>query len=364
MWCADCESIDEYFFDLTNFWIFVPTVETFGKVAVYCGSSGFAAVQKNSHCINVDVGKADLDRFLTGLYGALESMELEGTKITSTPEGEPDLEAMGRIVPLSVLINRYKSKWVTDALEHKTYESWYQPIIHTASDPENPEVFAHEALFRMSDEFGNVVPPGLVFQIAEDSDLLFSLDLTARRSAVESASKGNLKGKIFINFNPSSIYDPSYCLRTTASAIAELGMKPKDVVFEITETHRASDLNHLKGILSFYRNAGFGIALDDIGSGWSGLNLLHEVRPDYVKLDMELIRDIHQHDFKQAIVTHLIEMARSSDIRVIAEGVEVQEEYDWIKSTGVDYIQGYYFAKPSKVNELPEYSMSKRKKVA
>jgi EAL domain-containing protein (putative c-di-GMP-specific phosphodiesterase class I) len=283
-------------------------------------------------------------------------MELAGTKITTTEGCEPDLNAVGRITTADVLVNRYKSKWILDAMNAETYESWYQPIVAATSSKESPDVFAHEALFRMSDEFGSIVPPSMVFQIAEDSDLLFSLDLKARRSAVESAYKANLKGKIFINFNPTSIYDPSYCLRTTAAAINELGLQPSDVVFEITETHKVTDLNHLKGILAFYRNAGFGVALDDIGSGWSGLNLLHEVRPDYIKIDMELIRDIEQHTFKQTIVKHLIEMAKSLSIRVIAEGVETEAEYQWIQNSGVDYVQGYYFSKPDKPENLPDYS--------
>jgi EAL domain-containing protein (putative c-di-GMP-specific phosphodiesterase class I) len=68
-----------------------------------------------------------------------------------------------------------------------------------------------------------------------------------------------------------------------------VGLKPENIVFEITETHSIKDLSFVKGILAFYRDAGFEIALDDIGSGYSGLNLLHQLMPDYIKIDMELI---------------------------------------------------------------------------
>jgi len=170
--------------------------------------------------------------------------------------------------------------------------------------------------------------------------------LVARRSAVECAAKARLEGKLFINFNPSSIYDPSYCLRATASSIYEIGLRPEDVVFEVTETHRATDLNQLKGILCFYRSAGFKVALDDIGSGWSGLNLLQSLRPDYVKIDMELVRNVHNDEYKQNIVTNLIRIARTNGIEVIAEGIETEEEAQWLTDANADYLQGYLYGKP------------------
>jgi len=128
-------------------------------------------------------------------------------------------------------------------------------------------------------------------------------------------------------------------------------MRPSDVVFELTETHRAHDKSHLKGILAFYRTAGFGIALDDVGAGWSGLNLLHELRPDYVKIDMELIRDVHEDPFKQTIVHHLLSIARAHSIGTIAEGIETQGEADWLTARDVDYLQGYLFGRPAPLED-------------
>jgi EAL domain-containing protein (putative c-di-GMP-specific phosphodiesterase class I) len=195
------------------------------------------------------------------------------------------------------------------------------------------------------------MPPGMVFPLAEQSDLLFSIDLVARRSAVEYAARGKPSGKLFINFNPSSIYDPSYCLRSTAAAISEIGLKPQDIVFEVTETHQATDLNHLKGILAFYRSNGFGVALDDIGSGWSGLNLLEQLRPDYVKIDMELIRNIDRNSYKQNIVQHLINIAKGNRTKVVAEGIETQAEADTVSEMGADLLQGFLIAKPRAFSE-------------
>ncbi|GEK11109.1 hypothetical protein PPEP_a2198 [Pseudoalteromonas peptidolytica F12-50-A1] len=215
------------------------------------------------------------------------------------------------------------------------------------SEPGNLDVFANEALFRLFDNENNMVPPNFVFNLAEQSGLLFSLDLIARKSAVEHAAKAGLHSKIFINFNPSSIYDPSYCLRSTASAISELGFQPQDIVFEVTETHQARDMNHLRGILAFYRSCGFGVALDDIGSGWSSLSMLAQLRPDYIKIDMELGRHIGSNQHKRNIVSHLIQLAHENGIAVIAEGAESQHEAQVLREIGADFLQGYYFAKPA-----------------
>lgn len=351
MWCADCESIDDYFFETTFFWFFLPTIETFGKLALLCGETGLEAHQANSHCIRVTVPESKLNIFLTQISGCLDGPEFGNTKVTTTQTpAEPNLHSVGMLTTAETMVRRHQAKWLQTAIEQKSFTSWFQPIVR-ANAKENDAPFAHEALFRVFDESGAVMPPSMVFPLAEQSDLLFSIDLIARRSAVEYAALGKPAGKLFINFNPSSIYDPSYCLRSTVAAITEIGLKPQDIVFEVTETHRATNINHLKGILAFYRSNGFGVALDDIGSGWSGLNLLEQLRPDYVKIDMDLIRNIDSNAYKLNIVQHLINIARDNMITVVAEGIETQAEAETVIGMGADLLQGYYFGKPRAFSE-------------
>ncbi|MEM6492031.1 MAG: EAL domain-containing protein, partial [Pseudomonadota bacterium] len=145
---------------------------------------------------------------------------------------------------------------------------------------------------------------------------------------------------------------PAYCLRTTASVVQDVGLKPQNIVFEVTESDQARDLRHLKGILAFYRNAGFQVALDDVGAGYSSLNLLAEVRPDYMKLDMDLARNIDTDDYKKNIVEHLMAIARSNGTKVVAEGIETEGERDWMTAHGADYMQGYLFARPAPADEV------------
>ncbi|MEC8327775.1 MAG: EAL domain-containing protein [Pseudomonadota bacterium] len=345
MFCADCERIDNYLFPETTFWLFLPTFESVNKAIVFCGNGDYPATQVDSHCIRVKVTKRQVNRFLLGLFGEFEPNELNASKITTTDGGEPSFADIGRLVPASVLINRLNSEWIINAIEGDNYETHFQPIFELDNHGE-VKPFAYEGLFRIRDEFNNIVPPAHAFKLAEGSDLLFSLDLVARRSAVGHFKKSGLNGKLFINFNPSSIYDPSYCLRATASAINALGIQPQDVVFEITETTSATDESVMRGILNFYRNAGFGVALDDIGSGWSGLNMLHKYRPDYVKIDMDLVRGLHEDPYKQTIVKHLIQIAHDNGSKVIAEGIEHQQELAILREYKADYYQGFLLGKP------------------
>lgn len=346
MYCADCEKLDNYFFSTTWFWLFFPTSESTAKAIAFLGQGGHEAAQKEEHCLVVKVQRNQTKTFLFGLFGELEPPELANTKITTTAsEQTPSISDMGRIVSANVLVNRFNSSWLVDSIEQQRFETHFQSIVQLDTNG-NTLAFGQEGLFRMRDENHIIVPPSHVFQLAEHADLLFSLDLVARRSAVSHYAKSKLQGKLFINFNPTSIYDPSYCLRATVSAIHSLGIKPENVVFEITETQKVTDESVMKGILNFYRNAGFKVALDDIGSGWSGLNMLHRFRPDYVKIDMDLVRNLHQDSYKQAIVKYLIQIAHENGIQVISEGIENREELAVLRELRSDYFQGFYFDRP------------------
>ncbi|WP_419147466.1 EAL domain-containing protein [Pseudoalteromonas 'SMAR'] len=352
MWCPDCETIDDYFFDTTYFWLFLPSGNAFNNVAMMCGENNWESMHANDKCIRVTLAREEITAFLTSLGGCLSGPEFGQSKVTttSTPEA-PDLVAIARVASVETMVRRFQARWIKTAVEKESYQSWYQPIVHADSTAQEPKIFGHESLFRLFDEDNNVVPPAFVFNLADQSGLLYSVDLIARRSAVEHAARAQLSGKVFINFNPSSIYDPSYCLRSTATAINELGFRPEDIVFEVTETHQARDINHLKGILAFYRSCGFGVALDDIGSGWSSLNMMAQLRPDYIKIDMDLVRNIHINRHKQNIVSHLIQLAHDNGVEVIAEGIESEAEAEVLREMRVNYMQGYLFGKPAALTE-------------
>lgn len=118
---------------------------------------------------------------------------------------------------------------------------------------------------------------------------------------------------------------------------------------ELVETDQVKDIKHLLNIIQFYRKRGFRIALDDLGAGYSSLNLLHHIKPDFIKIDMELIRDVDQAPYKGMIVKNLLMLAENLGIETIAEGVETAKEWQWLVENKATYIQGYLFAKPAAV---------------
>jgi EAL domain-containing protein (putative c-di-GMP-specific phosphodiesterase class I) len=98
---------------------------------------------------------------------------------------------------------------------------------------------------------------------------------------------------------------------------------------------------------------GFRFALDDMGAGYSGLNLVHQLRPDFIKLDMALVRGVHRDRYKAVITEMVLELARRLGIRTIAEGVEEPGELEWLRAHGVDFVQGYLIAKPASPPPAP-----------
>lgn len=259
---------------------------------------------------------------------------------------QPQLQDFSDIATLQRFVKFSESGWLVDMLAAERFTSYFQPIVWIQ---DTSQIYGHESLLRGLDEQGNLVAPGPILELATEAGLLPQLDRIARLSTIAQASQHQLTGQIFINFAPTALYDPVSCLRSTVEAIDAAGIRHEQIVFEVVESDNPQDLDHLKTVLNYYRTAGFSVALDDLGSGYSGLNLLHQLRPDFVKLDMELIRDVHQDLYKASITEKLLEIAQKLEIQTVAEGIECIEELAWLQERGATYAQGYLIAKPSAV---------------
>jgi len=189
--------------------------------------------------------------------------------------------------------------------------------------------------------------PDVFFEKSERNDLNFKVDRLCRESALKTAAVKGISQKVFINFIPTTIYDPEFCLSSTVKWAKQLEFDPSNIIFEVVETENVQDKEHLKNILSYYREQGFQIALDDVGEGYSGFNMLISLKPNIIKVDRQIIENIDKDEFKQSVYKALYTLAKENDIEVLAEGVETSFELEMIESIGVDYLQGYYFARPS-----------------
>lgn len=272
--------------------------------------------------------------------------ELEQNDIMLLPlqEGESlSLTTLKRHKSLKDWFSIYHGKVLLDVLEDRRLKILFHPIV----DPGTNEIYGYEALTRGLDNQGGIIPPTKLFQMAKDMDLLFYLDRLCRETIIQRASEAGITKKIFINFIPTSIYDPEKCLKSTDEAIMKSGINPQQVVFEVVETEQIKDFDHLNYILDYYKRKGYSTALDDIGSGYSSISSLLALNPDYMKIDMALVRNIHKEIEKQIIIQEYINVARLKGIQVLAEGIEHIDELMYLKELGIDLVQGYYFAKPS-----------------
>ncbi|MFD2882276.1 EAL domain-containing protein [Paenibacillus rhizoplanae] len=194
---------------------------------------------------------------------------------------------------------------------------------------------------------GSYFQPYELFEIARRTGFHSFLDRAARISAIETSSKLLPQGiKRFINFLPSSIYNPKYCLTHTFEAIRRLDQSPEDYVFEVVETEQISDIPHLHAIFAEYRQQGIRVALDDVGAGYSTLELMSSLQPDYVKVDRSLISFCDRDEEKQRMLREIISRAGQFGASLLAEGIERREEFLVCRDLGMDLGQGYLFGLP------------------
>ena len=222
-----------------------------------------------------------------------------------------------------------------------TFSFAFQPIVSASQQ----KTVSYEALVRGI----NGEPAGTIFQHVNEANL-YQFDQACRVTAIKKAVEIGLNEQtgtlLNLNFTPNAVYQPELCIRTTLAAAEKYGFPLEKIVFEVTEGEEVRDKQHLVNIIDSYKKIGFKTAIDDFGAGYSGLNLLADYEPDTIKLDRELIIDIHEHPRKQAIIRGIIMVCRELNLELLAEGVELREEYQWLRGEGIDLFQGFYFARP------------------
>lgn len=211
----------------------------------------------------------------------------------------------------------------------------FQPI----ADLELRVTFAYEALVRG----GRGEGAGEVFDRIPHSGRC-DFDKFCCVTALALAAKLNLRAILSLNVRPSTLAGGGF--RTALLAAYHYAIPPEKLIFELTEDECASDMDSIRAALGEVRAAGARVALDDLGAGFAGLNLLADLRPDLVKLDRGLVRGIETSRSRRAIVKGVLGACREDGIEVIAEGVESTGELSALQDLGVRYVQGYLLARP------------------
>lgn len=236
---------------------------------------------------------------------------------------------------------RLESLSLQQILDEGLVQTVYQPVIWLPKR----KIIGFEALSRVPQEkFENIAD---VFKVAYENKSLWKLERLCREKAFLGITDKLKKNEhLFLNVEPDSIHDPQLQSRETLELLRRAHLTPDRIVLEMTERSAVHDFTAFRKTLKYFQEQGFKLAIDDVGSAYSGLKSIAEVSPDYIKIDMSLVRDIHHRELKRELLSTIFRFSKKTGIRLIAEGVEKEGELRALKEIGVEFAQGYLFSRP------------------
>ena len=228
-----------------------------------------------------------------------------------------------------------------DVVAQRAVSPVFQPIV----DLQRGEIWGFESLTRPAPGcgFDNVVD---LFDAADKYDLLWELESVARQASLDGARGWPAGVQLFLNTTPLVFADPRFAREILRSVERVAGLTPDRVVLEITEQSGEQHVAGLGEQVALLRDYGFQVAIDDVGAGASGLNRIMSLRPQWLKLNRALIQDIDRDRTRQNLVRFLQHFTRLTGVKLIAEGIEREEEMSMLIDIGVGYGQGFYLGRP------------------
>ncbi len=344
--CSRCDELPDDVPQTGTLYVHAGLEHTSSKIRTVFEDAGLPCEMDEDRMIQVSYQLQNLSAALEKVQDELSDSECTDTRVIPVAEGqEPSPGDLIGARSLDELIGQIRGKWLIDMMRDDRLFTVFQPIVQ-ASNP--GEVFGYECLLRGRNASGDTVNPGRIFQTASSADLVFQLDRRARVLSVENSQSHEIPSdrKMFINFLPTSIYDPEFCLNTTMEAIEKVDARPEQFVFEVVESEEVNDRDKLIDIISYYRDEGLQVALDDFGAGYSSLQMLSDIRPDYLKLDMGLVQNVPDNSMNTELCRQIMSVSSDHDITTLAEGIEERKQLSWFQDHGLDLAQGYLFAEP------------------
>jgi len=287
------------------------------------------------------------------LYRPL-SIHLGYTEIKYKPDAHIESLTYKAIKEASTAAKQYahaeehaKLRAIRQIIDQKQIRTVFQPIFSLKTGA----VLGYEALSRgpMGTAYES---PSQLFAIADDFQCLQELENLCHSTAIQSIGTELRDNYLFVNVNPLILNPNNYEKGLMQNAIRDSRLRFKNVVLELTERTEVQDYAQLRESLRYYRNQGFVIAIDDAGSGYSSLAAIAELQPEFVKIDMSLIRDIDKSPTKKAMLETLLGFASKVNARIICEGIETEEELKVLCSIGCDYGQGFFLARPGNLGQV------------
>ena len=255
----------------------------------------------------------------------------------------------------SVLKEQELTSDLERALAEKEIQIYLQPQITG-----DGRMVGAEALVRWLHPTRGMVMPGEFIEIFEQNGDIVKLDQYIWREACEHLKHWKENGwgdkYISVNISPTDFHFIDI-FATFIELIKEYEISPKNLRLEITETAMITNLEKQLELIEKLRNAGFTVEMDDFGSGYSSLNMLKDIRVDILKFDLHFLRNSNDIERSRKIIKSLMQLSKELEMPAISEGVETEEQVEFLKGIGCDLFQGYYFAKPMDVKTFEEKYM-------
>ena len=228
-----------------------------------------------------------------------------------------------------------------DILLRERVVTAYQPILRMQENT----IMGFEALSRGPRGSG-LESAAALFGAAEDHNLQVELDRLCRKRALLSSNRIPSNAKIFVNTLPATMRDPQFRDKALIDFLEKAQVVPSRIVIEITEQEVIEKLEMFRETMAYFKGMGMSFAVDDVGAGYSGLDTIAKLGPNYLKIDIGLVRDVHVSSVNRAMVKAIIALGHSIDANVIAEGINNEEEAQVLLAMGVDLGQGFHLARP------------------
>src|SRR5947207_3859015 len=245
------------------------------------------------------------------------------------------------------------------ALSHRELVLYYQPV----ADMRTKSIVGVEALIRWQHPEMGLVSPAHFISIAETSGLIIPIGDWVLRTACRQTKLWQKRIDdeltVAVNLSARQFQQPNLT-EIIGEALEETGLDAKSLELEITESNAMQNAENTIYTLRELKALGVRISMDDFGTGYSSLNYLKRFPIDTLKLDQSCVREITSSPTDAAIATAVISMAHTLNLKVIGEGVEKEDQFEFLQKRGCDYIQGYLFSPPLAVENLEAY-ISERK---
>ncbi len=256
-----------------------------------------------------------------------------------------------------MLENIQKQQYILDNIDRAIQEEWiqvyYQPLVRSA----NGRVCDEEALARWIDPVKGFMSPGDFIPVLENNRVIYKLDLYILEQILKKMKKIQDKGLFVV---PSSVnisrsdFESCDIVEEINKRVEASGVSPDMITIEITESVIGGDLEYMKKQVERFHELGFKVWMDDYGSGYSSPEILQSISFDTIKLDMQFMRQFDKGENSRIIINGLIKMAMGLGIETVAEGVETEEQAEFLKEAGCTKLQGFYFCKPIPLDQIFE----------